>query len=111
MTALLGTSAAVDTGEPRRRRGGLWTSILHSRKALVGFVIFLVFTVAAVVPGLFTSVKDPNALQFTPALPPSGDHLLGTTALGQDIWAQLVYGTRESLIIALVAGLFATVLS
>jgi len=36
---------------------------------------------------------------------------LGTTSLGQDIWAQLVYGTRESLIIALVAGFFATVLS
>ena len=38
-------------------------------------------------------------------------HLLGTTTLGQDIWAQLVYGTRQSLVIAVVAGLFATVLS
>ena len=50
-------------------------------------------------------------LQFPPALPPSGRHPLGTTSLGQDIWAQLVYGTRQSLVIALVAGLFATVLS
>ncbi len=111
MTALLSSTAAVDTGEPRRRRGGLLSSILHSRKAIVGFVIFFVFVVAAIAPGLFTSVRDPNALQFVPALPPSGDHLLGTTALGQDIWAQLVYGTRESLVIAVVAGLFATVLS
>ena len=37
--------------------------------------------------------------------------MLGTTHLGQDIWAQLIYGTRQSLVIALVAGLFATVLS
>jgi peptide/nickel transport system permease protein len=63
------------------------------------------------VPGLFTSVHQPNALAFTPSQPPSGAHWLGTTSLGQDIWAQLVYGTRESLIIALVAGAFATVLS
>ncbi len=64
-------------------------------------------------PQLFTSVHgDPDALGVR-ARPgaPSGEHLLGTTALGQDIFAQLVYGTRQSLVIALVAGLFATVLS
>ncbi|MEO8749018.1 MAG: ABC transporter permease [Allobranchiibius sp.] len=112
MTVLLVSGAGTEAAdEPHRHRGGLLSSILHSRKAMVGFFIFFVFTVAAIVPQLFTSVRDPNALQFTPALPPSGAHLLGTTALGQDIWAQLVYGTRESLIIAVVAGLFATVLS
>jgi peptide/nickel transport system permease protein len=77
----------------------------------VGLVILLVFCIVAVVPGLFTSVRHPNALQFTPRLGPSGEHWLGTTSLGQDIWAQLVYGTRQSLVIAVVAGLFATVLS
>jgi peptide/nickel transport system permease protein len=56
-------------------------------------------------------VREPNRLQFEPSLAPSGKHWLGTTSLGQDIWAQLVYGTRQSLVIALVAGLFATVLS
>lgn len=89
----------------------MWTAIRRSPKATVGLVIFLFFGVLALVPQLFTSVKDPNALAFTPTLPPSGAHLLGTTTLGQDIWAQLVYGTRESLVIAVVAGLFATVLS
>ncbi|WP_051265077.1 ABC transporter permease [Nakamurella lactea] len=111
MTALLVSNAAAENDDGPRRRGGLWTSFRHSRKAMIGLVIFAVFTVAALFPGWFTSVDDPNALQFAPALPPSWDHLLGTTALGQDIWAQLVYGTRESLIIAVVAGLFATVLS
>jgi peptide/nickel transport system permease protein len=85
--------------------------VLRNRKALTGLILFLIFVVLAAVPRLFTSVTDPNRLAFAPALPPSGDHLLGTTALGQDIWAQLVYGTRQSLVIALVAGFFATVLS
>lgn len=112
MTALLVSGPTADvSGALPRRRGGLWRSVLHSRKAMVGVIIFVVFTVAAVAPGLLTSVHDPNALQFVPSLPPSRDHLLGTTALGQDVWAQLVHGTRESLIIAVVAGLFATVLS
>jgi peptide/nickel transport system permease protein len=112
LTALL-TGAAGTVAEPvtRRRRGGPFRSVLRNRKALIGLVLFAVFVVLAAVPQLFTSVTDPNKLAFAPALPPSGDHLLGTTALGQDIWAQLVYGTRQSLVIALVAGFFATMLS
>jgi peptide/nickel transport system permease protein len=112
MTALL-TGAPGTTAEPtaRRRGGGLLRAVLRSRKALIGLGLFLIFVVLAAVPQLFTSVRDPNKLAFQPGLPPSGAHLLGTTALGQDIWAQLVYGTRQSLVIALVAGFFATVLS
>jgi peptide/nickel transport system permease protein len=112
LTALL-TGAAGTVTEPlaRRRRGGPFRSVLRNPKALVGLVLFVIFVILAAVPHLFTSVDDPNKLAFAPALPPSGDHLLGTTALGQDIWAQLVYGTRQSLVIALVAGFFATVLA
>src|SRR6266550_6021702 len=108
------TGLLVDTSGravTRRRGSGLTAAIRRSRKAQVGLVILLVFCIVAVVPGLFTSVRHPNALQFTPRLGPSGEHWLGTTSLGQDIWAQLVYGTRQSLVIALVAGFFATVLS
>ena len=46
-----------------------------------------------------------------PSEAPSGEHILGTTALGQDIWAQLVFGARQSLVIAVVAGGCATVLA
>jgi peptide/nickel transport system permease protein len=113
MTALLTSAATVTTSPPpRRRRGaGVFLNLVRNPKALAGLIIFVIFLVLAAVPQLFTSVEDPNKLAFEPALPPSGDHLLGTTALGQDIWAQLVYGTRQSLVIAVVAGLFATVLS
>lgn len=94
-----------------RRTGGVWTAVRHNRKAMTGLILLLLFGLLAAWPGLFTSVEDPNALAFAPALQPSWDHPLGTTSLGQDIYAQLVHGTRESLVIALVAGFFATVLS
>ena len=114
MTALLvDTSTPAGTPPPVRRRagGGLWSAVRGSRKAMLGLAIFLVFCVLAAVPQLFTPVTDPNALEFPPGLGPSREHLLGTTSLGQDIFAQLVYGTRQSLVIALAAGFFATVLS
>jgi len=44
-------------------------------------------------------------------LQPSRTHLLGTTGTGQDIFSQLVWSARESLVIALGAGLGATVVS
>jgi peptide/nickel transport system permease protein len=114
MTALLVDTSAAAASPPvltRRHGGGLWRAVLASRKAMVGVAILFVFCLLAAVPQLFTSVRDPNRLQFTPSLSPSGAHWLGTTSLGQDIWAQLVYGTRQSLEIAVVAGAFATVLS
>lgn len=112
MTALLTSAATAEPAPTKRRRGGALRSLRRNPKALTGLIIFLVFLIFAAVPQLFTSVRDPNKLAFAPSLPPGQDgHLLGTTALGQDIWAQLVYGTRQSLVIAVVAGLFATVLS
>src|SRR5581483_7200354 len=109
MTVLQGTAAAAP--RPRRSGGGFWRALRGNRKAMAGSVILLVFVVISAFPGLFTSVHDPNALQFPPRLGPSTGHLLGTTGLGQDIYTQLIYGTRQSLIIAVVAGFFATVLS
>src|SRR4051794_28507656 len=114
MTALLvDSSAPSGVPQPVRRRagGGLWAAVRGSRKALLGVAIFGGFSVLAGAPQLFTPVSDPNAVAFEPGLAPSREHLLGTTTLGQDIFAQLVYGTRQSLVIALVAGFFATVLS
>src|SRR5689334_19514140 len=113
MTALLVDTSKTTSPAPvtRRRGGGVVRAALRSRKAVVGLVLFAIFSVMAIAPELFTSVRQPNRLAFPPALEPSADHWLGTTSLGQDIWAQLVYGTRESLVIALVAGFFATVLS
>jgi peptide/nickel transport system permease protein len=112
MTALLTSAATAEPAPTKRRRGGALRSLRRNPKALIGLIIFVIFLIFAIVPQLFTSVRDPNKLAFAPAIPPLTDgHLLGTTALGQDIWAQLVYGTRQSLVIAVVAGLFATVLS
>jgi peptide/nickel transport system permease protein len=105
------TPAGVPPATAHRGRRGFLSGLVRNRKAVVGLAIFLVFSLLAIVPQLFTPVRDSNRIAFTPSLQPSAHHPLGTTALGQDIFAQLVYGTRQSLVIALIAGGFATVLA
>jgi peptide/nickel transport system permease protein len=78
---------------------------------MVGAVLLAVFGVLAIVPQWFTSVSHPTQRAFALSLPPSAKHWLGTTAFGQDILAQVIYGTRETLVIALVVGFLSTLLS
>lgn len=98
---------------PRARngRGGLFRAIRHNGKAMAGLILFTIFAVLAIAPQLFTSIRDPQKRAFATSLHPSAHHLLGTTAFGQDILAQLIYGTRQTLEIALVVGLAASFIS
>jgi peptide/nickel transport system permease protein len=100
------------TGRPRGRGSlrSFWRTLVGSKKAVVGLVILLVMAVFAIFPGQIAP-DSPSAEIFSPGLGPSAAHLLGTTSYGQDIFSQLVWGTRISLIIAVVAGLLSTVLS
>lgn len=110
------TNQAVIAPRKKGRRpnsAGLavWRAIRGNGKAMAGAILLLIFLIAAIFPNLFTPVTKPNDRAYALSLPPSPDHLLGTTSFGQDIWSQLVWGTRETLIVAVVAGALASILS
>jgi peptide/nickel transport system permease protein len=90
--------------------GNLARAIISNRKATAGMVILLAFCFLAAFPGLVAH-DNPKAEIYTPGLGPSSAHLLGTTAYGQDLFAQLIYSVRQSLYIAVVSGALATALS
>ncbi|HEY2741065.1 MAG TPA: dipeptide/oligopeptide/nickel ABC transporter permease/ATP-binding protein [Gaiellaceae bacterium] len=92
------------------RWGDLWRAVSRSKKAVVGMLILLFFTVLAVFPGQIAPYS-PTAKIFPPALGPSSQHWLGTTTVGEDIFSQLIWGTRLSLVIALAVGAVATILA
>ncbi|NNN03159.1 MAG: ABC transporter permease [Acidimicrobiaceae bacterium] len=94
----------------RRVLTSSWRFLRRDRKALVGSIILLVLFIIAAFPSWFTPY-NPAAEIYTPGLGPSASHLLGTTSLGQDIFSQLMAGTRQSVLIALLVGLFSTVAS
>ncbi|MHB2028409.1 MAG: ABC transporter permease [Acidimicrobiales bacterium] len=81
-----------------------------SPKVLLGLGILTFFIIMTVI-GPFLAPDNPSATNFTPNLTPSFHHWLGTTSLGQDILSQLLVGARATMVVALVAGLIATVLS
>lgn len=100
------------TESPRRRsQWHEWWSIFRSdRRPLVGLILLAVL-VAASLAAPWLTPYNPSATVFTPFLPPSGHHWLGTTANGQDVFAQFVYGGRISLAVGFVSGFVATALA
>jgi oligopeptide/dipeptide ABC transporter ATP-binding protein len=85
-------------------------ALLRDRKGTAGAVLLLFFVVLACFPGQIAPYS-PTYIGFPRALGPSGAHWLGTTSQGQDIFSQLIWGTRETLIIAVAAGGLATLIA
>jgi peptide/nickel transport system permease protein len=85
-------------------------AVTANRKATIGATLLLIFILVSLFPGVIA--KDSPTLDvYKPHLGLSAAHLLGTTAYGQDMWAQLVWGTRNVLIIAFTAGLATTAIA
>jgi peptide/nickel transport system permease protein len=76
-------------------------AFLHNRRAVIGLGILAFFGLIAIFAPLIAPYS-PTDINFTPMLGLGSKHLLGTTPQGQDIFSQLVYGSRESLIVGLV---------
>jgi len=84
----------------------LWSN----RKARIGLSLFGLFiAVAAFAP--LIAPHSPNATTFTPYTSPNGTNWFGTTGNGQDVFSQMVYGARVSLLVGLAAGMGATLVA
>ena len=84
--------------------------VWSSTKARVGIILLLGFILVAVFAPLIAPYEGTRT-DFAPLLPPSGEHLLGTTTQGGDIFSQLVYGARVSLLVGLFGGIAATAIA
>jgi peptide/nickel transport system permease protein len=85
-------------------------AVRSNRKAAAGAILLGIFILVALFPGVIAH-DSPSLDAYRPHLGLSSAHLLGTTAYGQDMWAQLVWGTRNVLEIAFVVGLAATAIA
>jgi peptide/nickel transport system permease protein len=88
---------------------GLLTPILRNRKAMIGLAILLIYVVVALLAPVITG-HDPIKRVGRPHEAPSLDHFLGTTRMGRDVFTQLIWGTRTSLFIGLLAGSIVTII-
>ena len=91
--------------------GGLWSEAWHklirNPGAIVGALIVSVFVVTAIFAPLIAPYepKEQNLDLLNNGQPvgPSAEHWFGVDTLGRDEFSRIVYGTRYSLLIGLVA--------
>jgi peptide/nickel transport system permease protein len=90
---------------------GLWRDAFHrlirNPGAIVGFVVVLVFVIAAIFAPLIAThdpVEQELLLIAEGCCPgPSGEHWFGVDLLGRDLFSRIVYGARISLLIGVVS--------
>ena len=87
---------------------GAWRRLRRHPSALIGAAIILAFVVVAIIAPLLTPYEPASAQwsgQVTPtSVPgPSEDHLLGLDRFGSDLYTQLLFGARQSLVYGVVS--------
>jgi peptide/nickel transport system permease protein len=92
---------------PQRGRLAWLKQIGRKPKAIVGATVIGLFVVVALLAPLLAP-GDPLDFVDRANLPPSWEHWFGTTGQGQDVFHQIIWGTRVSLGIGFVTGLLAT---
>jgi peptide/nickel transport system permease protein len=68
----------------------------------IGAALLLALLILALFPQRIAPY-DPSDLVARPLSRPSDEHLLGTNDIGQDLFSELVWGTRVSLLVGLAA--------
>lgn len=97
---------AADTARPKRRK---WRFVANP-KAAIGLGTVTFYALIAII-GPWIAPYDPDARSNALVAGPSGAHWFGTTHLGQDIFSQLLVGTRGVMFVGFLAGVVAMALS
>jgi peptide/nickel transport system permease protein len=103
-----GMPAGGITGARALRR--LIRAVTSNGKAAAGAILLLIFILVGLFPGVIAR-DNPSAEIYGRSLGPSTAHLLGTTSFGQDMWAQVIYGTQPVLLIAFGVGIGCTLIA
>ncbi|MDO5728300.1 MAG: ABC transporter permease [Actinomycetaceae bacterium] len=101
--------------EPRKKARRLalqryFGKTIHNSLAIAGGLLLTVLVSMCLLAPLIVSAS-PTELDLANAkLPPSSEHLLGTDALGRDVFARLLYGGRISMLIGVMGALGETII-
>ena len=96
---------------PRSRRRNAIRQMLPTMTPWLAFGLVLIggISLFGIIAPSF--VGDPSQIRDMGLTPPSAEHILGTTQTGQDVFSQLAFATRGSLMIGLIVGVLSTALS
>lgn len=101
--AAMDQAAAADAPASRTLLADAWHTLRRRPDTIVAAVILAFFGVVVAFPGLFTGADPQQCLISESKIRPQGfgtTHPFGTDAFGCDVLAQLAYGARPSLLLA-----------
>jgi peptide/nickel transport system permease protein len=81
----------------------------HKPAGIVGAIMLGIVVIAAVFAPLLAPFDPYQRVQVQASdilAPPDAQHLLGRDDAGKDVWSQLIYGARVSLVVGFTASLF-----
>jgi peptide/nickel transport system permease protein len=80
--------------------GDAWSRLRKNTLSMFGLAIIILFLFAAIFGRALAPYDFLEQNIGSQMLPPSSEHLLGTDALGRDIFSRLLYGARTAAIVA-----------
>lgn len=93
----------------KRNLSAFWSTFRRNRMGMIGAFLIATALLAAIFAPWLTpyepseTIRDENGRALTFA-PPSVHPPLGTDDAGRDVWTQLIYGARISLMVGFLAG-------
>lgn len=104
--------AVLDVQQPdgraaRRRRSGAvtWRSVYRQPLGIIALAIASILVLVALFAPLLADY--PGSYGDSPLQAPSGQHWFGTDSLGRDVLGEVIWGTRQSLLVAFAASAIA----
>jgi len=80
-----------------------WRRLRRNKLAMLGLFIIIVLIIVAVFAPLIAPY-DPDKMDFTVIKqPPSVKHLMGTDIFGRDEFSRIIYGSRVSIEVGVIA--------
>jgi len=114
----MSATEAIRTAKPEPPKPAtFWTrlgtafAMFRNPKSLTGLGILAFFVLVAILADLLAPYSPTKVDQTARFQPPSPEHWLGTTHLGEDVLSQVIYGTRGIIVVGFLAAFMATTIA
>jgi peptide/nickel transport system permease protein len=85
--------------------------LFRTNRAFAAGVVLLAFVAGVAAMSFFSPYPPNDSFMVAPDLPPSWPHILGTTSRGQDVFWQLTFAIRNTLLFGFAVALLSRVFS
>jgi oligopeptide/dipeptide ABC transporter ATP-binding protein len=109
-TTELTTTAPEPIAPPAEKASRRRFRFVANPKAAIGLGVFVFYGIFAII-GPWIAPYNPSGRSRDLLQSPSAKHWFGTDHIGQDIFSQILVGTRSVMFVGVVAGVIATILS